>query len=120
MEVFRRVFEGQVEQLAAIHEFVDEAATGLGLGNDDAFACRLAVDEAATNAFEHAYAGKRGKVEVTIQHEVDSVVLTVRNWGAPFDPDKVPEPRLDLPLEKRSLGGLGIYLMRKYTDDVTF
>ena len=120
MEVYRQTFEGRKEQLVAIHEFVDRAATELGLSDDDTFACRLAVDEAATNAFEHAYDGQPNKVEVTIQHDTDHIVLRVRNWGQPFDPEAIPEPRLDLPLDARPVGGLGIFLMKKYMDQVSF
>src|SRR5689334_6455343 len=54
MQVYRRSFEGQLEQLAAIHDFIDQAAAQMDLSEEDAFACRLAVEEAAANAFEHA------------------------------------------------------------------
>ena len=120
MDSYQRTFEGQVEQLAAIHEFVDQVAAELGLGEDDTFACRLATDEAAANAFEHAYAGRPGKVEVSITQDARDIRLQVRNWGKPFDPAAIAEPRIDRPLEERQVGGLGIFLMRKFMDEVRF
>ena len=109
-----------MEQLAGIHDFVDQAAAELGLGEDDAFACRLAADEAAANAFEHAYAGRPGKVELSIQCDAHDISLEVRNWGSPFDPAAIAEPSIDRPLEERQVGGLGIFLIRKFMDEVSF
>ncbi|MFL5735330.1 MAG: ATP-binding protein [Chloroflexia bacterium] len=120
MQVYRRSFEGQLEQLAAIHDFIDQAAAEMDLGEEDAFACRLAADEAAANAFEHAYSGLPGRVEVTTWREDEAVRLDVRNWGAPFDPQAVAEPDISRPLEERPIGGLGIFLMRKFMDEVSF
>jgi anti-sigma regulatory factor (Ser/Thr protein kinase) len=120
MQVYRRTYEGQLEQLAAIHGFVDEVTAVLGLSEGDAFACRLAVDEAAANAFEHAYSGRPGKLEVVIRYGADSIGLEVRNWGAPFDPEAVEEPSINSPLEERRVGGMGIFLMKKYMDEVSF
>lgn len=117
---YRRTFEGQLELLPAIHDFVDGATAGLELNYDDAFACRLAADEAATNAFEHAYGGLPGKVEVAILLDGQDIVLVVRNWGRPFDPDSVPSPQIDKPLDERQMGGLGIFLMRRFMHDVSF
>ena len=115
-----RTFEGQVEQLGAIREFIQESALGLGAGEEDVFACQLAADEAATNAFKHAYSGMPGRVEVAVWREAGRISLRLRNWGAPFDPEAIPVPDVARPLEERPAGGLGIFLMRKFMDDIQF
>jgi anti-sigma regulatory factor (Ser/Thr protein kinase) len=120
MQAYRRVFEGRLEQLPAIHEFVDRATTELGLREDDAFACRLSVDEAATNAFEHAYNKGPGKVEIAVWREADSIMLCIRNWGMPFDPEAIAVPDVTRPLEERGVGGLGIFLMRRFMDEISY
>jgi anti-sigma regulatory factor (Ser/Thr protein kinase) len=35
-----------------------------------------------------------------------------------FDLAKVAQPEVDAPLEKRQIGGLGVYLMRRVMDQV--
>jgi anti-sigma regulatory factor (Ser/Thr protein kinase) len=37
-----------------------------------------------------------------------------------FDPEAVSVPDVDAPLEQRSLGGLGLFLVRQLMDDVRF
>ena len=120
MQVHQRTFEGQVEQLRAIREFIQESVVRLGAGEEDAFAYQLAADEAATNAFKHAYTGRTGRLEVMVWREADSIALRLRNWGAPFDPEAIPLPNTTRPLEERPAGGLGLFLMRKIMDEVMF
>ncbi len=120
MQTYQRTFEGQVEQLGAIREFIEESVISLGAREEDAFAFQLAADEAATNAFKHAYAGSHGRLEVVVWREADRIALRLRNWGAPFDPEAIPIPDISRPLEERPAGGLGIFLMHKFMDEVLF
>ena len=118
-DTYERRFD-QNARIADIRSFVRKAIAALGGGDDDGFACELATDEAASNAFEHAYAGGNGEVLVTVAREGDEVVISVRNWGAPFDPGQVPAPDLDAPLEERKEGGLGLFLIRRFMNGVSF
>src|SRR5919202_5666555 len=81
--IYQRQFEGHIEQISAIRQFVSQTARDLGDNEDDGFACELSTDEAAANAFNHAYEGQAGKVEVTIWREGDAIVISLRNWGTP-------------------------------------
>jgi serine/threonine-protein kinase RsbW len=55
-----------------------------------------------------------------VQAVAEGVQLTVRDWGAAFDPEAVSVPDVDAPLEQRSLGGLGLFLVRQLVDDLRF
>ncbi len=118
--VHQYTFEGGAECLIDLRHFVTQALMDLGAGEDDVFAFELSADEAVTNSLLHAYEGKGGRVEVTISREDGEVVLVVRDWGTPFDPDRVAEPRLDLPIEERPPGGLGLFLIHQFMDQVSF
>lgn len=116
----QRTFRGGVDELAAIRDFVGESAAALGAGEEDVFAFQLAADEAASNAFQHAYHGLGGLMDVEVWREGDAIFVRLRDWGEPFDPAAVPEPDLELPLEERPLGGLGLFLIRRVMTDVSF
>lgn len=77
-----------------------------------------ASDELACNAIEHGYAGAPGTIAVEVARSADVVTLRLRDAAPAFDPRTVPEPRLDLPLEQRPLGGMGIHLARTLTDGI--
>jgi serine/threonine-protein kinase RsbW len=115
-----RRFEGKTEQLKPIRLFVAERVAELAGNEDDVFACELATDEAASNIFAHAYADQGGIIQIRVSREDDDLVISLLDWGTPFDPTLVPEPNLTSTLEERPPGGLGIYLIRKLMNHVSF
>lgn len=106
--------------LAAISDFVVEQARAAGMDEHAVWEVQLAVDEAATNVVQHSYANTAGPVTITTRCTDGEFEVMLRDQGAPFDPNNVPEPDLVSPLEERRTGGLGLYLMRKLMDRTEF
>ena len=69
---------------------------------------------------EHAYGGKGGDLNITFEAREHDVVLTVRDHGRSFAPEKVVAPDMSLPLTQRRIGGLGLHLMYQLMDEVQF
>jgi len=86
----------------------------------DVFEVQTAVDEACTNIMKYAYSEQGGIIIITCELQDNDFVVTIRDKGKPFDPDSVPQPDLGTDLDRRKIGGLGIYLMRKLMDDVSY
>lgn len=84
------------------------------------FEVQTAVDEACTNIILHAYAGKGGTIAISCELQDNDFIITMRDKGKPFDPTSVPPPDLQADLDKRRLGGLGMYLMSQLMDDVSY
>jgi serine/threonine-protein kinase RsbW len=115
----RRVFAGDFASLARIACFVDQAAEAAGLSERAAYAVQMAVDEACSNIIQHAYGGEGiGTIDCTCEVTDESLTITLRDKGRPFDPTLVSDPDLDVQLEERALGGLGVYLIRQLMDTV--
>jgi serine/threonine-protein kinase RsbW len=108
----------ELENLAVIRSFVRESAAALGVGPAGTSDVVLAVDEAATNVIVHGYRGRQGTIEIEVAREAMDVVVRVRDNAPPFDPTGAPSPDVTRPLEERLPGGLGIYLIRQYMDEV--
>jgi serine/threonine-protein kinase RsbW len=110
-----------LDSLAKISEFITDATARSGLDDHSAWQVQLAVDEAATNIIQHGYEQHaRGDIELGWRMEGDLFVVMLRDRGRRFDPDGVPAPDITSPLEERQAGGLGLYLMNKLMDRVTF
>jgi serine/threonine-protein kinase RsbW len=100
---------------------VRESAQAAGFDESTLYEIELAVDEACANVVQHAYGvDKTGDMEVSCYLDGPDFVVQVRDWGMAFEPDKIPEPDVDAPLEERCLGGLGLFLIRQYMDRVQF
>ncbi len=121
MQVGTLIVSSSLESLGEISDFVVSAARAAGLDDQAVWEVQLAVDEAATNVILHAYGGhEEGPITVQVDVRDDEFVICLHDRGKPFDPDAVPHPDLDSPLEARKTGGLGLYLMRKLMDRVDF
>jgi anti-sigma regulatory factor (Ser/Thr protein kinase) len=106
--------------LAGIRHFVEKSAVALGADPDVVPGIVLAVDEAATNTIVHGYGGRGGEITVSLRCRGDALVVDVTDRAPPFDPTTMPAPDVALPLEERPIGGMGIFLMRKVVDEVSY
>lgn len=110
-----------LDSLATISDFITDATSRAGLDDHAAWQVQLAVDEAATNIIQHGYEDQApGTIELEWRVEGDRLVVCLRDRGRRFDPNNVPAPDITSPLEERQAGGLGLYLMGKLMDAVSF
>ena len=85
------------------------------------YAVNLAIDEVVTNVVRHAFDhAKENEVVAGVFVSGDVVTTEVSDAGRAFNPLDVPPPNLDAPLAERTLGGLGIHLIRSLMDSVEY
>ena len=117
----KTTFIANFENLDEIREFVGEEARQVGFSDKEIYSIQLAADEASTNIIEHAYAGVGdGKIEIDCNIFDGGLKIVMRDQGKPFNPASVPEPNVKADLSERKIGGLGMYLMRKLMDEVSY
>lgn len=121
MSQSRLVIPARYDRIKQACNFVVDAAQIAGLDESAVFHCQIAVDEACTNIIEHGYEGEdRGQIEVVCQVDSGILQIDLLDQSPPFDITQVPEPQLNKAIEETSVGGLGIYFIKKVMDVVTF
>jgi len=110
----------KVENLIEVNEFVGGCADRFGLDTKKRFGLLVAVEEAFVNICSYAYPDKEGEVEFACGVDGDAFVLEVSDNGSPFDVLTLPDPNTTLDIMDRDIGGLGIYFIRRLTDDVSY
>jgi len=110
----------EVRDLNDFRDFLEKAILSLGGSDDDAGDLVLAVNEAVTNSLLHGYGGQPGPIGLCVEADDGELRVILYDVAAPFDPTQVPPPDINLPLEDRPLGGLGIHMMRQLTDALTY
>lgn len=111
--------ENLAESLAALRRYVAAASQRAGLDARATQRLTLAVDEIATNAIVHGYPpdAPAPMLEVRATIDPDSLRITLDDHGAAYNPLQQDTPRdLDAPLERRTAGGLGVYLALRSVD----
>lgn len=106
--------------LSTIRTFTERCCHASGLDDEQTFWILLAVEEAVTNIIEHAYGGRGGELDMRCWRSDDDFCILLHDRGRPFAPETVAPPDLESPLEERSVGGLGLYFMRRLMDEVRF
>lgn len=82
---------------------------------------KLILDELLSNICHYAeLPDDLNEIELTVHRESDSIVLTVRDSGIPFNPLEKKPPDLTLSLEERPIGGLGIFLVQRLSKQTEY
>jgi sigma-B regulation protein RsbU (phosphoserine phosphatase) len=80
----------------------------------------LAVEEVLSNLVRHGYAGTEGPIGLRVVIDAFAVTIEVRERGIHFDPRLAKPPRLEVPLDERAPGELGILLIKNATDSIEY
>ena len=111
-----------VENIDMVTEFVDEQLENLGCPVKAQIQINIAIDELFGNIAHYAYKPDVG--DATVQVEVKENPLTVSitfiDSGIPYNPLTVSDPDITLSAEERQIGGLGIYMVKKYMDEISY
>ena len=120
-EIFRFSVPGRLEYRDAARVFLayvcDQLVQRGDFPKDIGHRVISAFVEAFTNAVLHGYRDREpGPVEVDMEVRPSCLRVVVVDYGQSFQPDLVPEPDLDALPE----GGLGLFIIRNFMDEVTF
>lgn len=82
----------------------------------------IVIDELFGNIANYAYNPQIGAatLEIEVDNNTQSVVLTFLDNGIPYDPLKKDDPDITLTAEERQIGGLGIFMVKQMVDDITY
>ncbi len=112
-------FWSDVDMLDLVHQVSDHLGRQSGLDDEALHWVSVAVRESVTNAIRHGNAGDAGKrvhVEFTYLGPDQGLCIRVRDEGAGFDPECLPNPLAPENILKPS--GRGIFLMRSFMDQL--
>ncbi len=114
--------QATIENIEKVTEFVNEQLEALNCSFKVQTQIDIAIDELFGNIAQYAYAPEIGPATVRVEVKDDplSVVITFIDNGMPYDPLNVDEPDVTLSAEERKIGGLGIFMVKKSMDDVSY
>ncbi len=121
-QIFNLRLPAELDQLPVFLDHVRQITQIAGLAEAQGTRLELAVEEALVNVFHYAYARQPnpGAVTCRVGVEADGLTVEIVDEGPPFDPLARPDPDTALALEQRQPGGLGIFMIRQLTDEVSY
>lgn len=111
-----------VENIETVTDFVNEQLEAYDCPMKAQMQIDIAIDELFGNIAHYAYNPEIGQATVRVEVVEDplSVVITFIDNGVPYDPLAKADPDTTLSAEERDIGGLGIYMVKKSMDDITY
>ncbi|MDR0988320.1 MAG: SpoIIE family protein phosphatase [Prevotellaceae bacterium] len=111
----------QLEETQRMSEYVEHIGEQLELTPGTVMNLQLALEEAITNIILYAYKEQGKDISVTFTKTGNELEVVIEDGGVPFDPTAREDPdHLDAPAEERPIGGLGIFLVKKLMDEVSY
>jgi serine/threonine-protein kinase RsbW len=108
-------------QLTVLTSFLREFGMAVALDAAQVSSFELALEEIFMNIVMHgSRPGIAPRVEVSLHRDAESVTMTVEDDGPEFDPLSLPPPDVTASLADRRVGGLGVFLVRKMMDSVSY
>ena len=111
-----------VESLDEVLAFIDSELESVDCPMKVQMQLDVAVEELYVNIAHYAYAPSTGEATVSIDITQDplNVTITFKDSGIPFDPTAKADPDVTLSAQDRQIGGLGIYMAKKGTDEMKY
>ncbi|MCR5685361.1 MAG: ATP-binding protein [Lachnospiraceae bacterium] len=120
MEILKVI--ANLDNLDDVLGFIDSLLEKAGCSPKVQAQMDIAVEEMYVNIVHYAYEGKTGEAQISAQYdeETDEFTVELKDSGIPFDPVAKPDPDVTLSAEERRIGGLGIYMVKKSMDRMTY
>ena len=112
--------DARMEDLDEMMAFVDGQLEEYGCPAKVQIQIEVAVEEIFVNIASYAYTPETGPATVRMRIQDDVAVITFIDSGVPYDPLAKPDPDVTLSAEERPIGGLGIYLVKKSMDSISY
>ncbi|MCH5258609.1 MAG: ATP-binding protein [Lachnospiraceae bacterium] len=114
--------DATVDNITRVTAFVDEQLEELGCPVKAQMQIDIAIDELFGNIAHYAYNPDVGPATVRVEVVKDpmAVIITFIDNGVQYDPLAKADPDTTLSAEEREIGGLGIYMVKKSMDEITY
>jgi|SRR5574344_202 anti-sigma regulatory factor (Ser/Thr protein kinase) len=112
----------KLDEMDNIAAFIEDVGESIGMSPSLVMSLNLALEEAIANVVMYAYPNEEGKHKIILNavFENGELVFTLIDSGVPFDPTKAPEADITLSAQDRPIGGLGIFLIRKIMNEISY
>jgi len=122
-DIFKKIrVAATKENLETVTAFLDEILDEKDCPLKIRLQIDLALEEMYINIANYAYTPKTGEMELRVEFDEAEreLTLVLIDSGIPYDPLAKKDPDVTLSAEKRKIGGLGIYLVKKTMDSMTY
>jgi len=118
-ENFQMSIPSVLDEITKVEKMAEKAADKMKFSEEEKDSLAIAVTEAVNNAILHGNKqDKNKKVHIKFEFENRRLVVSIKDEGKGFNPDKVSDPLAPENLLKES--GRGLFIVSSLMDDVQY
>lgn len=114
--------DAKVENLPKVTEFILESLEDKECKPKTIMQMELVIEEIFVNVASYAYNPGIGQCTIckNLGENPPSITLTFIDSGVPYNPLEKEDPDTTLGVNEREIGGLGIFLVKKNVDEISY
>lgn len=123
LNIWRKSFPAEVRQLDSVMCFIQQVATAVDFASREKECIAIAVEEAFVNIVSYGYDAHVAEAVIELRCHLfpaGFLQITILDQGKPYDVSVVPSVSVHACLEQRTIGGLGLFFIKKMMDEVTY
>jgi serine/threonine-protein kinase RsbW len=114
-------FKNQLGEIERLGQVVTEFAQHHHWSPQALFEVNVSLEEILTNVISYGYEDNREhEIILRLAFADGEMTAEIEDDGRPFNPLEMTEPDINKPLDERQVGGLGIYLVRKFMTNLAY
>lgn len=114
------IVDATEENFGTVIDFVMEQIKATDCSSKIQKQIEMVVEELYVNIVSYAYVPQTGSATIRTDITSDKAEITFIDSGMQYDPLAKPDPDMTIPVWKRQVGGLGIFMVKKSMDDVRY
>lgn len=116
-----KTFSPEIDAVHKIQGYVSDHLPADYQSPEKVFQIELIIEEVVINIVNYAFTDvKNGFITVGVGGKEKAFTVEIRDNGSRFNPLEIKAPDLEAPLDQREPGGLGIFLVRQLSGQVTY
>lgn len=118
----KMILTAEVDRMDDVLDFINEELEAHDVPMKTIMQLDIAIEEIFVNIAHYAYNPEIGEAAITVdvRQEPACAEICFIDHGKPYDPLKREDPDVTLGVEDREIGGLGIYMVKKSMDEVSY
>ncbi|MGA7873005.1 MAG: ATP-binding protein [Candidatus Binatus sp.] len=118
----RLIIRADSSAMRQVDGFVVAFVREQGIAADEAPRILILLEELLTNLVKYGYPDRSepGRAEIALGLDGNRLEIEFIDDGRAFDPFGEPAPDLERPLEARTVGGLGLHILRSLTHEASY
>lgn len=118
--MIEKTFEAKKENLQTVLDFLESELINNGCNMKILTSLLIAMEELFINVASYAYPDNNGDATIIVDFKDNDLYLTLIDSGIEFNPLAKEDPNIKASAEERQIGGLGIFMVKKTMDDMSY